>query len=101
MNSCTCFVTDPETWFRYGDATEPGSQLEPNPDCLVHFRVHVIYRTSRGYCTEPCAECGTLISDAKPYIILEKDWLPRHVVCFQCPTCSDVHLPPYDGSCLL
>ena len=67
----------------------------------VHFRVHVIYRTSRGYCTEPCAECGILISDAKPYIILEKDWLPRHVVCFQCPTCSDVHLPPYDGSCLL
>ncbi|MGH3703017.1 MAG: hypothetical protein ACRDT9_00170 [Agromyces sp.] len=34
---CECYVTDPSTWFRYGSAVEPGSQMEPNPDCPVHF----------------------------------------------------------------
>lgn len=33
---CTCFVTPESTWFRYGSAVEPGSQMEYNPDCLVH-----------------------------------------------------------------
>ena len=34
---CECFVTPEETWTRYGSAVEPGSQMEPNPDCRVHF----------------------------------------------------------------
>lgn len=34
---CKCFVTPEETWTRYGSAVEPGSQMEPNPDCRVHF----------------------------------------------------------------
>lgn len=36
LNMCTCFVTDPSTWFYYGSAVEPGSQMEPNPLCPVH-----------------------------------------------------------------
>lgn len=34
---CICFWTDPSTWTRYGSAVEPGSQMEPNPECPVHF----------------------------------------------------------------
>jgi hypothetical protein len=34
---CTCYWTDPSTWFVYYGAVEPGSQMEPNPDCPVHF----------------------------------------------------------------
>lgn len=34
---CTCFWTDPATWTYYGSAVEPGSQMEPNPECAVHF----------------------------------------------------------------
>lgn len=34
---CTCFVTPERTWTRYGSAVEPGSQMEPNPECPVHF----------------------------------------------------------------
>jgi hypothetical protein len=34
---CTCYWTDPKDWFYYGSAVEPGSQMEPNPDCPVHF----------------------------------------------------------------
>lgn len=37
---CTCWVTDESTWTRYGDAVEPGSQMEPNPDCPEHFPNH-------------------------------------------------------------
>lgn len=37
---CTCFVTDESTWTRYGSAVEPGSQMEPNPDCTEHFMTH-------------------------------------------------------------
>lgn len=36
LNTCTCFVTDPSTWFYYGSAVEPGSQMEQNPLCPVH-----------------------------------------------------------------
>lgn len=36
-DKCTCFWTDPSTWTRYGDAVEPGSQMEPNPECPLHF----------------------------------------------------------------
>jgi len=35
--NCTCYVTDEKTWTRYGSAVEPGSQMEPNPDCPEHF----------------------------------------------------------------
>jgi len=33
---CTCHPTDPSTWTRYGDAVEPGSMWEPDPDCPEH-----------------------------------------------------------------
>lgn len=36
-DDCTCFVTPEYMWFRYGSAIEPGSQMEPNPECPVHF----------------------------------------------------------------
>jgi hypothetical protein len=32
-SECTCH---PSTWTRYGDAVEPGSMYEPNPDCPEH-----------------------------------------------------------------
>jgi hypothetical protein len=35
--ACTCYPTDPKTWTRYGDAVEPGSTMEPDPDCPEHF----------------------------------------------------------------
>lgn len=34
---CTCYMTDPSTWFHYGGAVEPGSQWEPNYECFKHF----------------------------------------------------------------
>lgn len=34
---CICWVTDERSWTRYGSAVEPGSQMEPNPDCPEHF----------------------------------------------------------------
>lgn len=37
---CSCWVTDESTWTRYGSAVEPGSQMEPNPDCPEHFPNH-------------------------------------------------------------
>lgn len=33
---CTCFWTDPKTWFYYGSAVEPGSQMQWNPECPAH-----------------------------------------------------------------
>lgn len=36
---CICFWTDPSTWTTYGSAVEPGSQMEPNPECPVHFPI--------------------------------------------------------------
>lgn len=36
-DECTCFWTDPKYWTTYGSAAEPGSQMEPNYDCPVHF----------------------------------------------------------------
>ncbi|WP_427130359.1 hypothetical protein [Pseudarthrobacter sp. S9] len=36
-STCTCYRTPESTWTRYGSAVEPGSQIEPNPDCKVHF----------------------------------------------------------------
>jgi hypothetical protein len=35
-SECTCYLTDEKYWTRYGSAVEPGSQMEPNPDCPVH-----------------------------------------------------------------
>lgn len=34
---CTCYWTDPSTWFYHYGAVEPGSQMEPNPECFEHF----------------------------------------------------------------
>lgn len=34
---CICFATPESTWTTHYGAVEPGSQLEPNPDCAVHF----------------------------------------------------------------
>lgn len=36
-DDCTCFVTPEHMWTRHYGAIEPGSQMEPNPDCPVHF----------------------------------------------------------------
>ena len=38
-DDCTCWVTPESQWFRYGSAVEPGSAMEPNPDCPEHFPV--------------------------------------------------------------
>lgn len=35
--ACTCHPTDPKYWFTHYGAVEPGSAMEPNPDCPVHF----------------------------------------------------------------
>lgn len=34
---CICFVTPESQWTTHYDATEPGSTMEPNPECRVHF----------------------------------------------------------------
>lgn len=34
---CTCYVVDEKYWFTHYGAVEPGSTMEPNPDCRVHF----------------------------------------------------------------
>jgi len=34
---CTCTVTDPKTWTTHNGAVEPGSMMEPDPDCDAHF----------------------------------------------------------------
>lgn len=36
-SGCECWPTDPSTWTTYGSAVEPGSTLEPNPECPVHY----------------------------------------------------------------
>ncbi|WP_281270749.1 hypothetical protein [Amycolatopsis palatopharyngis] len=33
---CECFATPESGWTVHYGAVEPGSQLEYNPDCLVH-----------------------------------------------------------------
>lgn len=33
---CECWVTPEHMWTRYGDAVEPGSRFEWNPDCPKH-----------------------------------------------------------------
>lgn len=33
---CTCFWVDQKYWFTHFGATEPGSQMEWNPDCNAH-----------------------------------------------------------------
>ena len=38
-DQCTCTQTPPEMHTRYGSAVEPGSTLEPNPDCTQHFPI--------------------------------------------------------------
>lgn len=37
MSNCTCTVTDPKTWITHGSAVEPGSMMEPDPECDAHF----------------------------------------------------------------
>lgn len=36
-NECVCTPTDISVQTRFGDATEPGSTMEPNPECQEHF----------------------------------------------------------------
>lgn len=36
-NGCSCYWVDPKYWFTHYGAVEPGSQMEPNPDCPEHF----------------------------------------------------------------
>lgn len=36
MSECECWVTPEDTWTVHYGAVEPGSQMEPNPDCPVH-----------------------------------------------------------------
>lgn len=35
--ACTCYWVDPKYWFTHYGAVEPGSTMEPNPDCPEHF----------------------------------------------------------------
>lgn len=35
-NGCECWVTSGHMWTTYGDAVEPGSQIEYNPVCPMH-----------------------------------------------------------------
>jgi hypothetical protein len=37
MSECTCFEVPPQYWTTHYGAVEPGSTLEPNPECLEHF----------------------------------------------------------------
>ena len=37
MSDCECFWVDPKYWFTHYGATEPGSMMEPNPECPEHF----------------------------------------------------------------
>ncbi|WP_409463591.1 hypothetical protein [Amycolatopsis sp. GA6-003] len=41
---CSCFVTPESLWTKHYDATEPGSMMEPNPECPVHFGQAVEHR---------------------------------------------------------
>lgn len=34
---CSCFETPPWTWTTHYGAADPATQLEPNPECPVHF----------------------------------------------------------------
>lgn len=36
-SECTCTITDEKAWTTYGSAVEPGSQMEADPDCPIHF----------------------------------------------------------------
>ena len=49
---CTCIPTDPSTWTQYGSAVEPGSQLEPNPDCPLHFPAEDAFGITHGVTVE-------------------------------------------------
>lgn len=49
---CTCWPTDPKTWTRYGSAVEPGSVLEPDPDCRVHFPAEDVFGITHGVTRE-------------------------------------------------
>ncbi|MGY2747232.1 hypothetical protein ACVWZ8_004349 [Arthrobacter sp. UYCu723] len=35
--TCICYWTDQKYWTTHYGAVEPGSTMEPNPDCKVHF----------------------------------------------------------------
>jgi hypothetical protein len=35
--ACTCYWVDPKYWTTHYGAVEPGSTMEPNPDCPEHF----------------------------------------------------------------
>lgn len=35
--ACTCHWVDPKYWTTHYGAVEPGSTMEPNPDCPEHF----------------------------------------------------------------
>jgi hypothetical protein len=37
MPECTCFEVPHQYWTTHYGAVEPGSTLEPNPECLEHF----------------------------------------------------------------
>jgi hypothetical protein len=42
VEDCTCFWLPEKYWLSaaslgYGSGYEPGSQMEPNPECPVHF----------------------------------------------------------------
>lgn len=36
MMDCTCYWTDPSTWFYHYGTPEPASTMEWNPDCPQH-----------------------------------------------------------------
>lgn len=42
-DTCTCWVTDSKYWHVHYGAVEPGSAMEPNPDCPAHFPAPEIF----------------------------------------------------------
>ena len=61
-DACICYWVDSKYWFVYFGAVEPGSQMEPNPCCPVHFpddyRAALIAEAAEY--DGPCDFCGDL-----------------------------------------
>lgn len=75
---CECWVTPEHMWTTHYGATEPGSQIEYNPECPKH-----------GDRDRGCIECG----DHRGWRV-EPDWNTGEAVQVQCRTCTEHTCPP-------
>jgi hypothetical protein len=68
--TCTCPMTDPSTWERYGGAIEPGSVHEPDPECRACFtddeRAHMFTRPLSDECRLGYPEACTDVAHPPP-----------------------------------